>query len=39
MPNHAGDDDRRKNFRSRHNCDEKKDKSTAGYWACKVWEK
>jgi hypothetical protein len=29
---------RRANFRSRHNCAAKKDKSTAGYWACKdLW--
>jgi len=27
----------RKNFRSRHNCDDKKDKLTAGYWSCKQW--
>ena len=25
---------RRSNFKSRHNCDEKKNKLTAGYWAC-----
>jgi hypothetical protein len=29
--------ERRKNFRARHNCDEKKSKLTAGYWACKAW--
>ena len=29
-----GDADRRKNFRSRHSCDEKKDKTTPGYWSC-----
>lgn len=29
----------RKNFRSRHNCDEKTDKTTPGFWACKFWEK
>jgi len=28
---------RRKNFRARHNCDQKKDKTTAGYWSCKFW--
>ena len=28
---------RRKNFRARHNCSEKKDKLKAGYWACKDW--
>lgn len=27
----------RKNFRARHNCDEKKNKLKAGYWACKNW--
>lgn len=25
---------RRANFRARHNCAEKKDKTTAGYWSC-----
>ena len=30
---------RRKAFRARHNCDQKKDKTTAGYWSCKFWEK
>ena len=25
---------RRSNFKSRHNCDKKKNKLTAGYWAC-----
>jgi hypothetical protein len=31
--------ERRKNFRARHNCDEKEKgtKLTAGYWACKAW--
>ena len=24
-------------FRSRHSCDEKKDKTTAGYWSCFQW--
>jgi hypothetical protein len=24
-------------FRSRHSCDEKKDKTTAGYWSCYQW--
>lgn len=28
---------RRKSFRARHNCDEKKSKLTAGYWSCKKW--
>lgn len=27
----------RKSFRARHNCDEKKDKTTAGYWSCRAW--
>ena len=31
------DPDRRKNFRSRHNCSDKKDKTTPGYWSCKMW--
>ena len=26
----------RKNFASRHNCSMKKDKTTAGYWACRI---
>ena len=29
-----GDAKRRENFRNRHNCDEKKDKTTPGYWSC-----
>ena len=32
-------EDRLKNFRARHNCDEKTDKTTPGYWSCKFWEK
>ena len=27
----------KKNFRSRHNCSEKKDPTKAGYWSCKMW--
>lgn len=27
----------RKSFRARHNCADKKDKTTAGYWSCKFW--
>lgn len=27
----------RKSFRARHKCDQKKDKTTAGYWSCKMW--
>lgn len=29
---------RRKSFRARHNCSQKKDRTTAGYWSCKFWE-
>ena len=28
---------RRKSFRARHKCDEKKSKLSAGYWSCKKW--
>lgn len=28
----------RKSFRARHKCDQKKDKTTAGYWSCRMWE-
>ena len=28
---------RRKNFRARHNCSDKKDRTTAGYWSCRMW--
>ena len=28
---------RRKSFRARHKCDEKKSKLTASYWSCKAW--
>jgi hypothetical protein len=31
------DPKRRKAFRDRHSCDEKKDKFSAGYWSCKQW--
>jgi hypothetical protein len=27
----------RKSFRARHKCDQKKDKTTPGFWACKSW--
>lgn len=30
--------ERRKSFRSRHKCDTAKDKTTARYWSCKMWE-
>lgn len=33
------DDEARKSFRARHNCDEKKDKTKAGYWSCYQWRK
>lgn len=32
------DDEARKAFRARHNCDDKDDKTTAGYWSCKMWQ-
>jgi hypothetical protein len=28
---------RRKSFRARHKCDQKKSKLSAGYWSCKRW--
>jgi hypothetical protein len=28
----------RASFRARHSCDTKKDKTTAGYWSCRMWE-
>lgn len=31
------DPERRKAFRARHNCADKKDKTKAGYWSCKFW--
>ena len=31
------DPGRRASFRARHNCDQKKDKTTAGYWSCRMW--
>ena len=31
------DPKRRKAFRDRHNCSEKKDKTTPGYWSCRQW--
>ena len=27
----------RRSFRARHKCDQKKDRTTAGYWSCKKW--
>jgi hypothetical protein len=35
MPNAPDNPERKKSFRARHNCDEKKDKMSAGYWACR----
>lgn len=29
--------ERRRSFRARHNCDQKTDKTTPGYWSCKMW--
>jgi len=31
------DPEARKSFRARHKCDQKKDKTSAGYWSCKFW--
>lgn len=31
------DPKRRKSFRARHNCSQKKDRTTAGYWSCRLW--
>lgn len=31
------DPERRKAFRARHNCADKTDKTTAGYWSCYQW--
>lgn len=31
------DPERRKSFRARHNCSDKTDKTSAGYWSCKQW--
>ena len=39
MKNRNDNKERRENFNARHNCAEKKDKSKAGYWACRVWRK
>jgi hypothetical protein len=33
------DDQNRKNFRSRHNCDDAGPKWKPRYWSCKMWEK
>jgi hypothetical protein len=31
--------ERRKSFRARHKCDQKKDRTSAGYWSCRMWSK
>ena len=30
------DPDRRKSFKARHNCEDKNDKTKAGYWSCRI---
>ena len=37
MENKSDNPDNKSNFRSRHNCADKKDKFKAGYWSCKDW--
>lgn len=37
MKNKSNVKKNKKSFRARHNCDQKKDKMTAGYWSCKDW--
>jgi len=32
----VSDPEARKRFAARHKCDQKKDKTTAGYWACRI---
>lgn len=32
------DSEARANFRARHNCSAQKDKTSAAYWACRLWE-
>lgn len=29
--------ERRRSFRARHKCEEKKDKFSPGFWSCKAW--
>ena len=31
--------ERRRSFRARHKCDQQKDRTSAGYWSCKMWSK
>ena len=33
------DPERRRSFRARHKCDQQKDRTSAGYWSCKMWSK
>lgn len=33
------DDEARASFRARHQCDTAKDKTSARYWSCRMWEK
>lgn len=37
MPNKQDNPARRKSFRARHGCSNKKSKLSAGYWSCKAW--
>ena len=37
MRNNSDKPKNKANFRKRHNCKDKKDNMTAGYWACKDW--
>ena len=37
MENKSDSASNKSNFRSRHNCSDKKDKFKAGYWSCKDW--
>lgn len=32
------DPEARSSFRARHKCDQQKDKTSAAYWSCKMWE-
>lgn len=36
MSSKVSDPERRKSFAARHKCKEKKDKTKAGYWACRI---
>jgi hypothetical protein len=33
------DPEHKKSFRARHHCDAQHDKTTAGYWSCRMWGK